>query len=215
MGRFRVHDVGYVSRMLRRRVPILRLGSRGPGGDQRSLHLCPQVFASVCKAIASVRECRAFWGSREERRDERREKRGEKREERGEARGERREERGERGGDRGERGERRVETGEKREERGEGRGEERGEEKRKRREERRQDDPGPKFPDWWRAWGVIIFAIYVSRVRIRVRGASHVEFQCIGLLGANHTEGDWRHSIFRSPIPKANQNAAAHNVAAY
>ena len=45
------------------------------------------------------------------------------------------------------------------------------EEKRKRREERRQDDPGPKLPDSCRAWGVIIFAMYVSRVRIRVRGS--------------------------------------------
>ena len=43
--------------------------------------------------------------------------------------------------------------------------------KRKRRVERRQDDPGPKLPDWSRAWSVMIFAIYVSRVRIRVRGS--------------------------------------------
>ena len=39
--------------MLRRRVPVLRLGSRGPGGDQKSLRLCR-------KAPASVRLCRAF-----------------------------------------------------------------------------------------------------------------------------------------------------------
>ena len=30
-----------------RRVPVLKLGSRGPGGDARSLRLCPQAFASV------------------------------------------------------------------------------------------------------------------------------------------------------------------------
>ena len=63
---------------------------------------------------------------------------------------------------RGER--RREETGAKRERRGERR-ERRGE----KREERRQDDPGPKFPDWCRVWGVIILAMYVSRVRIRIR----------------------------------------------
>ena len=33
--------------MLRRRVPVLRLGSRGPGGDQKSLRLCSQAPASV------------------------------------------------------------------------------------------------------------------------------------------------------------------------
>ena len=74
-------------------------------------------------------------------------------------RGERREGRG----DRREEREERREGGERREER------ERREEKRKSREERRQNDPGPKFPDWCRAWGVI-FAMYVSRFRIRVRG---------------------------------------------
>ena len=37
------------SRMPRRRVPVLKLGSRGPGGDQKSLRLCPQAFASVRK----------------------------------------------------------------------------------------------------------------------------------------------------------------------
>ena len=31
--------------MLRRRVPVLRLGARGPGGDQKSSRLCPQAFA--------------------------------------------------------------------------------------------------------------------------------------------------------------------------
>ena len=35
------------SRMRSRRVPVLRLGSRGPGGDARWLRLCPQAFASV------------------------------------------------------------------------------------------------------------------------------------------------------------------------
>ena len=46
----------FYSRMRSRRVPVLRLGSRGPGGDARSLRLCspsvrkrPQAFASVCK----------------------------------------------------------------------------------------------------------------------------------------------------------------------
>ena len=37
----------FFSRMLRRRVPVLRLGSRGPGGDARSLRLCPQAPAII------------------------------------------------------------------------------------------------------------------------------------------------------------------------
>ena len=36
-------------------VPVLRLGSRGPGGDHKSSPLCPQAFA---KRSASVREMR-------------------------------------------------------------------------------------------------------------------------------------------------------------
>ena len=48
-----------------------------------------------------------------------------------------------------------------------------------RREERRQDEPGPTFPDWCRARGVIIFAMYVSRVRTRVRAS----YQACGGLG--------------------------------
>ena len=62
--------------MRSRRVPVLRLGSRGPGGDARSLRLCspsvrkrPQAFASVgeCRSssgVANRREtqnCRHFW----------------------------------------------------------------------------------------------------------------------------------------------------------
>ena len=46
------------SRMRSRRVPVLRLGSRGPGGDARSLRLGSQASASVRKrsqAFASVR----------------------------------------------------------------------------------------------------------------------------------------------------------------
>ena len=35
------------SRMRSRRVPVLKLGSRGPGGDTRSLRLCSQASASV------------------------------------------------------------------------------------------------------------------------------------------------------------------------
>ena len=35
------------SRMRSRRVPVLRLGSRGPGGDARSLRLCSQASAIV------------------------------------------------------------------------------------------------------------------------------------------------------------------------
>ena len=48
------------SRMFRRRVPILRFGSRGPTGDQKSLHLCSQAFAIVRKrsqSSARVRGC--------------------------------------------------------------------------------------------------------------------------------------------------------------
>ena len=52
--------------MLRRRVPVLRLGSRGPGGDQKSLRLCPQAFAEcrACLGVENHREtqnCRHFW----------------------------------------------------------------------------------------------------------------------------------------------------------
>ena len=94
---------------------------------------------------------------------EKREARGEeRREEREEGRGVRREERGE-------------ERGEEREE---GR-EERGEKRYMRREERRHDDPGPTVPDWCRVKGVIIFAMYVSRVRTRVRASN----QACGGLG--------------------------------
>ena len=53
---------GSCSRMLCGRVPAFRLGSRSPGGDQKSLRLCPQAFASVRKGFASARECRAFLG---------------------------------------------------------------------------------------------------------------------------------------------------------
>ena len=45
--------------MRSRRVPVLRLGSRGPGGDARSLRLWTQAFASVRRrpqASASVRK---------------------------------------------------------------------------------------------------------------------------------------------------------------
>ena len=127
-------------------------------------------LSSLLESCFVVKEERGERGeSREERREETREKRGEEkggeRKRRGERRGEERrgeERRGER------RGERREERRERREERQRERGE--------RREERRQDDPGPKFPDWCRAWGVIIFAMYVPRVRIRVRG-SYQDYQ--------------------------------------
>ena len=62
------------SRMLRRRVPVLRLGSRGPGGDQICVCACvrkrPQAFASVrlvrklSQAFASVRGVSGMAGSR-------------------------------------------------------------------------------------------------------------------------------------------------------
>ena len=52
-------------------------------------------------------------------------------------------------------------------------GEERGE-RREERGEGREDDPGPKSPDWFRMWGVIIIAVDVSRVCIRVRGSYQV-----------------------------------------
>ena len=44
----------WFSRMLRRRVPVLRLGSRGPGGDARSLRLRTQASAIVRKRPRSV-----------------------------------------------------------------------------------------------------------------------------------------------------------------
>ena len=102
-------------------------------------------------------------------RERRREARGERREA-NEERGKRREEREERGG-------------EKRTERKGERREQRGEKREKRKEERRQDDPGPKFPHWCRTWGVVIFAMYVSRVRVAVRG-SHQGFAHVSF--ANH-----------------------------
>ena len=61
--------------MRSRRVPVLKLGSRGPGGDARSLRLCsqsvhkrPQAFASVRKrpqALAEGRTCRRVQNRRE------------------------------------------------------------------------------------------------------------------------------------------------------
>ena len=50
------------SRMLRRRVPVLRLGSRGPGGDQQSLRLCSQSVCKHSRASESVGKCCAFLG---------------------------------------------------------------------------------------------------------------------------------------------------------
>ena len=35
-------------------------------------------------------------------------------------------------------------------------------EKREERRERTEDDPRPKYPDRFRAWGVIILAVYLS-----------------------------------------------------
>ena len=64
--------------------------------------------------------------------------------------------------------------------------EEKKEKKEERREERRQDDPGPKFPDWCRAWGVTIFAMYASRVRIWVRGSYQVSGRGLGLWALGH-----------------------------
>ena len=55
-GPARSKESDSVSRMRSRRVPVLKLGSKGPGGDQKSLRLCSssvrkrsQAFASVCK----------------------------------------------------------------------------------------------------------------------------------------------------------------------
>ena len=60
------------------------------------------------------------------------------------------------------------------------RGEERGDEREtgERRGESREYDPGPKFPDSLCSWGVILFAMYVSRVCIRVRGSYQVFQLC-------------------------------------
>ena len=41
--------------MRSRRVPVLKLGSRGPGGDARSLRLCPQSVRNRSQSSASVR----------------------------------------------------------------------------------------------------------------------------------------------------------------
>ena len=56
------------SRMLCRRVPVLKLGSRGPGGDARSLRLWTQAFALVrsrSQAFAEGRTCRRDENRRE------------------------------------------------------------------------------------------------------------------------------------------------------
>ena len=43
------------SRMRSRRVPVLKLGSRGPGGDARSLRLCPQSVRNRSQSFAIIR----------------------------------------------------------------------------------------------------------------------------------------------------------------
>ena len=50
--------------MSSRRVPVLRLGSRGPGGDARSLRLCSQAFAIVRRVSDLRRTCRERKSSR-------------------------------------------------------------------------------------------------------------------------------------------------------
>ena len=47
-------SVGHHSRMLSRMVLVLRFESRGPGGDQESLRLCPQSIRKRPQAFASV-----------------------------------------------------------------------------------------------------------------------------------------------------------------
>ena len=106
---------------------------------------------STVTRVAGVGEERGEQERRARRGERRaREKREERREERREGRRERREERGEEGGE------------QERRERREKRRERKGERSEDRRGKRREDDPGPKFPDWFRAWGVIILAMYVS-----------------------------------------------------
>ena len=53
------HVLAPFSRMLRRRVLVSRLGSRGPGGHQKSLRWCSQNVPKRTQALANVRECRA------------------------------------------------------------------------------------------------------------------------------------------------------------
>ena len=48
----RPHDCCDFSRMRSRRVPVLKLGSGGPGGDARSLRCVRKASASVRKAFA-------------------------------------------------------------------------------------------------------------------------------------------------------------------
>ena len=57
------------SRMRSRRVPVLRLGSGGPGGDQKSLRLCSPSVRKHLQASVSVRECRRVSESVAHRRD--------------------------------------------------------------------------------------------------------------------------------------------------
>ena len=58
------------SRMRSRRVPVLKLGSRGPGGDARSLRLCSQSVRKAStkrppQASAEGRTCRRVQNRRE------------------------------------------------------------------------------------------------------------------------------------------------------
>ena len=171
---YRVQCLGsQFSRMRSRKVLVLRLRVWGLGVDAKSVRsirkrtqafaVCSQASAPkiVAKRRIVVSFGLAFGEERTDRRGEKREKRREG--ERVEAREDRRERRGERGEERDERRER----GERR-----GRGE---------RRERREDDPRLKFPDWCRVWGVVMFAMYVSRVCIRVRGS----YQVFLLVGAD------------------------------
>ena len=53
--RFLTYYLAVFSRMRSRRVPVLKLGSRGPGGDARSLRSCPQSVRNRSQSSASVR----------------------------------------------------------------------------------------------------------------------------------------------------------------
>ena len=62
--RFPESGFALFSQMRSSRVPVLRLGSRGPGGDARSLRLCPPSVRKRSQAFAegrTCRNCRHFW----------------------------------------------------------------------------------------------------------------------------------------------------------
>ena len=57
----------------------------------------------------------------------------------------------------------------------------------------REDDPGPKYSDWFRTWGVIILAVYVS-----VFAFGLVDLTRFFVLSSL---GQWADLCFRNQLP--------------